>query len=1148
MFAAVFGLSGFIPDVVAQELSAGALEQPAIEALIGSVNADINLSDAEKAATLELLQLAMARNGALPDLRLRARQYADALTTAPLERAEFDARAANIGETELSPELSSAPLAELELRLARYEAELAALRRRSATITGDYQNLENFDIQGALAEARQQAAPRSTELDDSEDTANARTVLDAVTRVWQDARIEMLEQRLSSRNVRLARSASEIALVSKQIAVLESDVVQLRALVTGHRQSEANRTVAEINELVDTLENEPPAVRALAEDLGQRAVELEQLVARHDGVIRDKETVAREARRLEQNYGSLTEQLEIAELNSSPEFGAALRRQRDLLNEIDTERGAIGDYEEALTRGRLAQFQVEVLRDEDTRIELSDVVEDLRLDPLVEITTEREAIIQNLLTRRDDILARLSEAYGAYIGDLAGLVAQSRALGNQSAEYANLLDQHLLWMPSANPMGLDTLAGLGTSVVWLVDPDSWMGLTETVFERLTRYLPVVLLVAAVLFLLLRRRSRLITTLVGMKTRVGKVHLDKMALTLIASLITMLLALPGPLMMASIAGLVNQPGDFAGSLASALLGGSILYLILEFFLQSTRSDGLLQLHFKWSPVIVKALKRNLPWFMAIFLPAIVLNLFVELQGSAVVRDSLGRVAFVAATLVLATFAYRVLYPEGGILRTSGSGASGSTARWQIRYLAFPLLVLLPILIAGLSIYGYHYTAVQLDAYLLNSALIALLGALVFSFLQRAFAISQRQLALERVRAERAAALAQSEDRQAAEAAGEGVPTALELQEIDLQTISTQTNELLKVIVVVGSGLLLWNVWADFFPAFRPLADIRLWEVLELTDGVPIGTAVTLWDLLLTVVLGVITFAAAKNIPGLLEVAFLSHMSLETGTSYAITTIARYLIVMIGSTIAFQTLGVQWSELQWLIAALGVGIGFGLQEIVANFVSGIVLLFERPIRIGDTVTVGEQWGTVSRIRMRATTITDWDRREVVIPNKTFITERLINWTLSDPITRQIIHVGIAYGSDIKLAEKLLMEVATANDRVLSDPPPAAMFLGFGDNSLEFELRVFVKGVRDFMPVVHEIHVAIDGKFREHGVEIAFPQRDIHFDPKPIEVHLTKSESGVAAQSPRETRPGEARRSAAEKLTESMTSSLRKGDHTS
>ena len=174
---------------------------------------------------------------------------------------------------------------------------------------------------------------------------------------------------------------------------------------------------------------------------------------------------------------------------------------------------------------------------------------------------------------------------------------------------------------------------------------------------------------------------------------------------------------------------------------------------------------------------------------------------------------------------------------------------------------------------------------------------------------------------------------------------------------------------------------------------------------------------------------------------------------------------------------------------------VGLGFGLQEIFANFVSGLIILFEQPIRVDDVVTIGEVTGKVSKIRIRATTIRRWDQRELVVPNKEFITGRLINWTLSDNVLRREFIVGIAYGSDIEKAEKILYEVARANPLVLADPAPVVIFKNFGDSSLEFELRVYISGIDNYVPVWHDINCKIDTQFRKAGIEIAFPQHDLH-----------------------------------------------------
>jgi len=190
---------------------------------------------------------------------------------------------------------------------------------------------------------------------------------------------------------------------------------------------------------------------------------------------------------------------------------------------------------------------------------------------------------------------------------------------------------------------------------------------------------------------------------------------------------------------------------------------------------------------------------------------------------------------------------------------------------------------------------------------------------------------------------------------------------------------------------------------------------------------------------------------------------------------------------------------------------VCIGFGLQEIVAKFVSGIFFLFERPFRLGDTVTIGGQSGTVTKIQTRATTIIDWDHKELIIPNKAFVTTDFVNWTLTDATTRLVIPVGIAYGSDVQLAIEILQNVARQSPKVLDEPAPAVLFLGFGDSSLSFEMRVFTRYIADRLLLTHEIHLAIEKSFRERGVEISYPQRDVHLSAdRPLEVRIKSDQA--------------------------------------
>jgi potassium efflux system protein len=284
---------------------------------------------------------------------------------------------------------------------------------------------------------------------------------------------------------------------------------------------------------------------------------------------------------------------------------------------------------------------------------------------------------------------------------------------------------------------------------------------------------------------------------------------------------------------------------------------------------------------------------------------------------------------------------------------------------------------------------------------------------------------------------------------------------------------------------------------------------------MVEGVEKQLPVSLADLAIGLLILAGTFFAAKNLSGLLGFTILRRLRLDAGGNYAIVTLCQYLIVAIGIAVAFSTIGLQWSKLQWLIAALGVGLGFGLQEIVANFVSGIILLLERPVRIGDIVTVGNADGHISRIRIRATTILTWEKKELIIPNKEFITGQVVNWTLSDSVNRILINVGIAYGSDVRKALEVLESVARGNPQVLEDPKPMITFEAFGDNALTLYVRCYISSLDHRLETVTALHESIYAEFEKAGIVIAFPQRDVHLDTsRPLEIRVHREDNQVAA----------------------------------
>jgi small-conductance mechanosensitive channel len=230
--------------------------------------------------------------------------------------------------------------------------------------------------------------------------------------------------------------------------------------------------------------------------------------------------------------------------------------------------------------------------------------------------------------------------------------------------------------------------------------------------------------------------------------------------------------------------------------------------------------------------------------------------------------------------------------------------------------------------------------------------------------------------------------------------------------------------------------------------------------------------------------------------LLRVQLIDRTSLEVGQRYAIERTSTYVIFVVGLFIALQVAGVNLNSLAVLGGALGIGIGFGLQAIASNFVSGLILLFERPIKVGDRVEVGDHNGDVIRIGARATWVRTNDNIVIVLPNTEFITSPVVNWTANDRQVRFLVPVGVSYSSDPKQVRELLLGVARGHADVLGHPPPDVIFKGFGDSSLDFELRVWTKAMVDQAPMLKsDLYFAIFEAFRENAIEIPFPQRDLH-----------------------------------------------------
>lgn len=529
-------------------------------------------------------------------------------------------------------------------------------------------------------------------------------------------------------------------------------------------------------------------------------------------------------------------------------------------------------------------------------------------------------------------------------------------------------------------------------------------------------------------------------------------------------------------------------------------------------------GLADAHFRWPQSSLSLLRKELRRFTIIamitgFISMVSVRIAPITQGGA-----LAIISFVVLLSALAFFLYHVLHPSRGAFHEHLERHPAAMLS-RLRFFWFPLVVGMPMVLAVLAINGYTYTAGTL-LNKMTSTLWLILGLVVIQQLVlRWLLVIQRSYALQEALERRETAARegqQAKDSAEATLSDEGLLSVEE--KVDLAALSEESRKLLNLALSVAGFAGLWLIWSSVLPAFGILEGVELWHRSAMVSGVEQQVPVTLSDLGLTLLIAVLTILAAKRLPALFEIILLQRLDMTGGSRYAAKALSSYVIAAAGLLYALYVIGFSWSKIQWLAAALTVGIGFGLQEIVANFISGLIILFERPIRVGDIVTIGDTDGVVTRIQIRATTIRNWDRKELLVPNKEFITSRLLNWSLSDPVTRVKVPVGVAYGSDVQQAMTLMSEAAEESDLIIDDPKHYVIFTLFGDNSLVLELRAFVGTIDDRLPAISMLHKAINDKFNAAGLVISFPQRDVHLDTsKPLDIRFHRVDDEMP-------RPGE------------------------
>jgi potassium efflux system protein len=821
------------------------------------------------------------------------------------------------------------------------------------------------------------------------------------------------------------------------------------------------------------IESKHPIIQKFTLENIQYSRDLQTMTAKIEQISDQKTQVEIKTADIENEFKSADKKISLASL--SPALGKILREQRRNLAHLnEKQEGRKLQNETELTS--LEQFKIE-----DKQKSLLNLDATLKQLMATEVETtlpfEQRMMIQAelrvLLNNQKELLNKLALADATYLRTLGDLDFTRQQMLVQANKFAEYLDERLLWVQSSEPVNLAMLTELYHSVQWLFSRSNWLELGSETSRAIQNNRLFFSMSIAFLWLLMRLKSWTRQHLQVTETELHHWHTAHFYSTLQAFFYQILFTLPIPIIvyLFGIFLTKNSSTDFTLALGTGLQKSSITLFMGQFSYAIFAVDGIVRRHFQWQKNTVLLLHTHFGWLRFVIVPAVFLIHATHTSKFSEHSDSLGRIALIVALIAFTVFMVKLLRHDLWRIRLKNHAP-------RLCYVAFALVITIPLTVISAAIMGYYSSALELQEKLIITLRLLIFVVVIHEMVLRWLTLVNRQLALKNA----------EQQRELHDKYDEELP-------LDIPKINAQTKKLLHVTLAFAMILGVGLIWKNLLPAFSFLDQIVLWQHKILVENQESYQPITLTNLLFAGLYFFIAVVAVRNFYGLLELLVFRRWEIEVGSRYATNQLAKYFFITVAFISISNELGGSWSQVQWLVAALGVGLGFGLQEIFANLVSGIILLFERPIRVGDVVTIGDVTGSVCRIQMRATTLIDIDQRELIVPNKTFITSQLTNWTLSNTTTRIVLPIGIDFNSNVEFAHALMLQTVKDSALVLDTPEPCVLFIGFGESALNFSICAFVKEPTTRWFVIHDLNMRLEKTLRENKIKIPYPQRDVH-----------------------------------------------------
>lgn len=1074
--------------------------------------AEANKGMANQAEIVQALQGALSWLADAKESDIRTQQYQKAIDNFPKLTRELRQQLAQENGNPL-PVPDNMSTSELEQQVLQISSQLLELSRLSQQEQDRAREISDSlsQLPQQQSEARRILAEISTRVqaqsNSSTPAAQAQLALLQAEAIARKAKVNELELSQLSANNRQELSRLRAELYKKRQERVDAQLLTLRNNLNNQRQQTAEKALERTELLAEKGGDLPESIiqqLQINRDLSQA---LNQQAQRIDLISSQQRQAATQTQKVRQALSTIREQAQW--LGVSTALGETLRAQVARLPDVPKSQQLDRD---------MAQLRVQRLQYEDMLGNLQQKNINIKQDDGSPLTAGQQRILDAQWRTQRELLNSLLSGYDTQILELTKLKVANNQLVDALSEVREATHRYLFWVADVSPISLSYPINVAHDLTRLLSLDTLAQLSGAFVMMITNQETVLPIIGALLFVgfSISSRRHYHAFLERANGQIGKVTQDHFSLTLRTVFSSILMALPLPVLWAALGFGLQNAWSYPMAIAIGNAVTATVPVLWVFMISASfaHPHGLFIAHFRWSPTQVARAMRFYRMSVWLIIPLMMALITFDNYNDREFAGTLGRLCFILLCIALSLVTNSL--KRAGIplyLDKKGSGENiVNVALWG-------LLLSAPLIAAMASALGYLTTSQALLARLETSVAIWFFLLVVYHIIRRWMLIQRRRIAFDRARQRRADILAQrarGEDDTPQNSSNEG---AVDVEEpvIDLDVISAQSLRLVRSILTMIALVSVIALWSEIHSAFGFLENIRLWDVSSTINGIDSVQAITMGSLLIAILMMTVTAQLVRNLPALLELAILQHLDLTPGTGYAISTITKYLLILFGTLLSFSMLGIEWAKFQWLVAALGLGLGFGLQEIFANFVSGLIILFEKPVRIGDTVTIRDLTGSVTKINTRATTISDWDRKEIIVPNKAFITEQFINWSLSDAITRVVLTVPAPAETNSEEVTDVLLTAARRCKLVLETPSPEVYLVDIQQGIQIFELRIYAADMDHRMPLRHEIHQLILAGYREHGITLPFPPFQARLDT------LSRGVAGRTISSGRSRTPG-------------------------